>query len=126
MTDKPKVLVIDDEMITREALQMSLEDSFEIAVAESAEEAMQLLGTFKPSVILCDYAMPKKNGIDFYNEIRLKGDKTPVIILSAVADVVRKKKESISNADFLIMDKPWELNSLEKELKTLAEFQLHS
>ena len=81
-----KILVVDDEEELRELLKKKLEQSqFEVAVASSGEEALQICGTQKVDLVLLDIAMP---GMDGYQTCeKLKQDKVtqniPVLFLTA-------------------------------------------
>src|SRR3984893_628366 len=77
-----KVLVIDDEPQIRRALRAGLERSnYEVLLAGSGEEGLDLAALHNPDVIILDLAMP---GIDGYEVCRqLRGwSKNPIIVLS--------------------------------------------
>ena len=57
--DTPRLLIIDDEPIIRESLARKLAPSVDVAIAESAEAALELLrGGHRFDIILCDLMMP--------------------------------------------------------------------
>jgi CheY-like chemotaxis protein len=53
-----KVLIVDDVNIIREMIKAHLEDHFELALAENAEQAFGKVATFKPDAIVLDVQMP--------------------------------------------------------------------
>ncbi|MGZ3712899.1 MAG: hybrid sensor histidine kinase/response regulator, partial [Bdellovibrionota bacterium] len=85
-----KVLLVDDEPNTREAIQVALSFSgAEVKAASSAKEALALLKDFAADVILSDVAMPQEDGLAFMRKVRASNDqrirKIPAIAFSAFA-----------------------------------------
>ncbi len=77
-----KVLVIDDEPQIRRALRIGLEqNNYQVFLAASGEEGLDLAASRSPDLIILDLAMPGKNGFDVCRELR-EWSKTPVIVLS--------------------------------------------
>ncbi len=58
-----KLLIVDDEASLLSALQVALEDDFEIQLAQSVQEALGLVETFAPDIILTDFKMQGQNGL---------------------------------------------------------------
>ena len=78
-----KVLVVDDEDFHRELMQKLLSKlGYQVAVAESAEEAFTLLKQEKFPVILTDLIMLEMDGVEFCQMLRETDTKTVVIALS--------------------------------------------
>ncbi len=87
---KEKILLIveDDEILLR-ALHIQLKDSgFVLSTATDGELGIQLAQRLKPSVVLLDLVLPKKDGFDVLRD--LKADPSlkniPVIVLSNLGD----------------------------------------
>ncbi len=87
---KPKVLVIEDEMINREILAMMLREAYDLIFAETGSQAQQILKDQISSIslVLLDLNLPDMNGTVILRQ--LKGDtKTaalPVIVMTADQD----------------------------------------
>jgi DNA-binding response OmpR family regulator len=81
-----RVLIVDDDILTRELLEMSLarEELYTIASASDLQSARTALQQQDFDLVLLDLNLPDGNGFDMINHIRkvLKQD-TPVIILTA-------------------------------------------
>lgn len=79
-----RMLLVDDEFSIREASKVFLEKQGDIRVetAESAEEALRILGERKFDAIVSDYEMPDMDGISFLKTVRGRGDRTPFLIFS--------------------------------------------
>lgn len=61
-----RILLVDDEPGLREAVQAYLEDSgFEVIPAANAQQALQLLSTAQPQLIISDIMMPGMDGYQF-------------------------------------------------------------
>lgn len=88
MTDKAKILIVDDERFNINLLNDLLRNEYKIMVATNGEQALKAALTGKPDLILLDILMP---GIDGYEVLmRLKTDEEtaniPVIFISAIND----------------------------------------
>src|SRR5688572_3371930 len=82
-----KVLVAEDDSFLSDAYRAKLEKSgFEVSMAGDGEEAMKLLDTLVPDVILLDLVMPKKDGFTTLAEIRSRAPlkDVPIIVASNI------------------------------------------
>lgn len=71
MTNKKKILVIDDERITTQLVQVFLERyDFEVVCAYDGVEGIEVARAEKPDLILLDIVLPKKDGFDVCAELR--------------------------------------------------------
>jgi len=89
MSEKKKVLVIDDEPDTQTYFSTVLEDNgFEVMVAGNGQEGLAKAKEFPPDLITLDISMPEKSGIGCYRELRTgeRLSKIPVIIITGVSD----------------------------------------
>ena len=92
-----KILVVDDEDFHRELMQKLLSKlGYQVAVAESAEEAFSLLEREKFPVIITDLIMLEMDGVEFCQLIRETDNKTVVIALSGHSELynIDKLKEA--------------------------------
>jgi DNA-binding response OmpR family regulator len=66
-----KVLIADDEPSIVTSLEFLMQRSgYEVRVARDGDEAMRLVGSFRPHVVLLDVMMPRRSGVDVCREIR--------------------------------------------------------
>jgi DNA-binding NtrC family response regulator len=78
-----RVLIVDDERSVREVLRDYLTDmGDEVATAASGAEALEIVLTFRPHVILTDMVMPGMSGADLLGALRGAGVTVPVILIS--------------------------------------------
>jgi two-component system response regulator AtoC len=83
-----RVLVVDDEENVRLALTTLLKKhGYEVEVAASGRDALELLGRFGPDFVLTDVRMPHMSGVDLLGEIKARGAGTTVIVMSAFGRV---------------------------------------
>ena len=83
-SDKPHILVVDDDSGLRRVLQRFLKgNGFAVTLASSAVEAEKLLAQESYSLMVLDIMMPTESGIDFL--ARIRGKQTlPVLLYSAL------------------------------------------
>ncbi|MDR0880211.1 MAG: sigma-54 dependent transcriptional regulator [Clostridioides sp.] len=66
-----KILVVDDEMASRESMEMLLSGvGYQVSTAESANKALEILEKEYYPLVITDIMMPGVNGIDFLREIK--------------------------------------------------------
>ena len=123
-----KILLIEDHLFQREAMQMQLElittpKISQIKTADSGVEALKIMADFKPDVLLCDLKMPEMDGITFLSHISELMFTGSIIITSAsnqiVLDTVQKMCMSYHLKVIGAISKPVKMNVL-KELLHLA------
>lgn len=105
-TEKPKILLVEDDELTVRAYTHGLERAdFEVLSARDGDAASVLLKTEKPDLILLDMILPEKDGFELLEEMkadeRLKD--VPVIILSNLgqaSDIEQGRK--LGAVDYLV------------------------
>jgi DNA-binding response OmpR family regulator len=95
-------LIIDDDARLRQVLTRLLRSGGFDTVDEAAdgEEALRTLTNVHPDLILTDCQMPRMDGIAFVRQLRARGDRTPVIMLSGQGDphlVVTAVRAGVNN-----------------------------
>ena len=100
-----KVLVVDDSIVYRTKLQLSLSKNADIKVvacASSAEEATKKISWYSPDVITLDIEMPTIDGIAFLRELSPEKP-LPVIVVSSVKE---RSAEALKHGAFDFVQKP--------------------
>ncbi|WP_407693013.1 response regulator [Pseudomonas paeninsulae] len=88
MSDDLTVLVVDDELITRECLcNYFAEERYRVLAAATAEEAEQILARETVDLVLLDIRMPGKDGLTLTRELRVHSE-VGIILISARQDAV--------------------------------------
>ena len=111
------ILVVDDQFGVRSLLQSIFnDDGHEVKMAASGEQAIQLLNSFEPDLIVLDMKMPVMNGVETLVKIRALNSDVAVIMLSGYGD-----KQAIEQVNDLgisyYMAKPFDLFELRKRVK---------
>jgi two-component system chemotaxis response regulator CheB len=82
-----RVLVVDDEVELANLMEeILLLAGYKVDKAYDAEQGLEILRRRKTTLVLSDFQMPQKNGIEFYNEARKIGFKGDFVLISAHAD----------------------------------------
>jgi two-component system response regulator MprA len=114
-----RLLVVDDDPAVRDALALVLGlDGFEVSLAADGREAIRALGDERPDAIVLDVLMPELDGLEVCRRIRAAGDRTPVLMLTARAEV-RERVEGLEVGadDYLV--KPFAREELVARLRAL-------
>jgi two-component system, OmpR family, phosphate regulon response regulator OmpR len=83
-----KILVLDDDARLRDLLRRYLgEQGFAVQVADSAARLRDLLARERFDLIVLDVMMPQEDGLSVLKRLRSSGDTTPVLMLTAQAEV---------------------------------------
>ncbi len=78
------VLIVEDDPSILRGLQMNLGlEGFRTVCAHDGEEALAMVRSHKPDVVLLDLMLPKVGGLDVIKRLRVDDPDTPVIVLSA-------------------------------------------
>ena len=97
MTDKKKILVVDDEPDFCSIVQGQLEkEGFEVELAYNGVEGMQKVQADPPDAIVLDVMMPEKDGYEMCKELKADSNlcDIPVLLLTAVASHVTSTRYS--------------------------------
>jgi CheY-like chemotaxis protein len=83
----PHILVIEDDLELREPLvKMLTNDGHTVSVAGDGLEALHLLNTIRPDLIVTDVLMPKMDGIETIMELARSGNAVPIWSCPASVD----------------------------------------
>jgi CheY-like chemotaxis protein len=109
-----KVLVVDDEPEVRQVLhEFLVSRGYDVNVASDGHEALDLLQSIKPDLVLLDVAMPGLDGVETLKRIVALDPSLPVIMVTANADIgVTSKLLAIGAVDYV--PKPFDLDYLDQ------------
>jgi two-component system, NtrC family, response regulator AtoC len=83
-----RVLVVDDEENIRVVLRTVLRrHGYEVEIADSGEQALDLIDSFGPDFVLTDVRMPRIGGLELLSTLRAKNHPATVIVMSAYGNV---------------------------------------
>jgi DNA-binding response OmpR family regulator len=112
MTDRPKILVVDDEDEITGGLARFLERcGFAVRTAADGDLALEEIRDFPPDLIVLDILMPRMDGREVMRRLRAEGDWTPIIMLTQVTAQAERVFALNEGADDYI-DKPFDAQEL--------------
>ena len=116
MTDRARILVVDDEMGPRESLRMILKPRHDIATADSGEAALRTLKSFHPDLIFMDIKMPQMDGIELLRRIKGIDPSIEVVMITAYASL-ETVKNALTHGAFEYLIKPFSRQDLEETVR---------
>jgi two-component system KDP operon response regulator KdpE len=82
-SNKPSILVVEDELRIRRFVRSALEsEGCHVAEAETAQRGLSEIRTRKPDLVMLDLGLPDRDGVDFIRDVRRWSD-LPILVLSA-------------------------------------------
>ena len=93
MSDKKKIIIIDDDPHIVTFLTVLMEDNgYDTISAVNGREGLDKTRAERPDLILLDITMPEKSGVKFYREVRDDEDlaKIPVVMVTGVTEDFKK------------------------------------
>jgi two-component system response regulator AtoC len=118
------ILAIDDELSIRESYRIILSDAYRVYLAQDGATGLQILTEKHVDLILLDLTMPGMTGMDFLEQLDLRGEMVPVLIVtgSNTVDIAVKAMKKGAR-EFVI--KPFDVDDLmtlvERTLEELRE-----
>jgi DNA-binding response OmpR family regulator len=116
---EPLVLVVDDEVSVRQALERALRlEGFAVTTASGGRAALQEVAQRPPAVVVLDVMMPDLDGVSVVRRLRADGVDVPVCMLSARDEVSDRVAGLQAGADDYLV-KPFALPELTARLHAL-------
>lgn len=114
-----RVLLVEDDEILAEVVEEALSDRhYMVDVAKDGQTGIELAEAFTYDLILLDSVLPKVNGIDFCQQRRLLGDRTPILLMTAIDSSTNKVAGLDAGADDYLV-KPFDLQELLARMRAL-------
>lgn len=110
------ILIVDDELHTREGLAQALEEKFDVYQADNAEEAFNLLDAERFDVVLTDLRMAGPSGMSVV-DATVRQPHSPVCIMMTAYGEVETAVEAMKRGAFDFLPKPVNLEKLELLIK---------
>jgi len=117
------ILIIDDETGIRESLEALLQlEGYDVTLAACGEEGMARLAENPFDLVLLDFALPDRNGLEIMAEIRERDPQANVIMITAygtVENAVRAMQAGAAN----FVQKPWDNEKLLADIRAVIARQ---
>jgi CheY-like chemotaxis protein len=117
MANKLILVVEDDDSIgTMLVDALSQETKYSTILVTDGLQALQIMHTYKPSLVITDYRLPYINGIELYDRVHANNDlaDVPTILMSAYMP-----EEEIKKRQIISLHKPFELDELLETIELL-------
>ena len=104
MTDKAKILIVDDDPDLIESAKIVLETKYEVITASNGDEGVKKARDENPDLIILDVIMPVKDGFSAAEQIKKdeKLSEIPVIMLTSYAE--RKGETNIPTSKGMMLE----------------------
>ena len=120
MSEKLKVMVVDDEPIVGKRLKPALEKSgYEVEVYETGAEALKRIEETIFDIIVTDVRMDEIDGLDILAGVTAKSSHTKVIIITGYA-TIELAREALAKGAFDFIAKPFKPNDLREIIQKAA------
>ena len=114
-----EILVVDDDPALRAALDRALKlEGYRVSFAHDGRQALQMMTGASQDAVILDLGLPLMDGVEVCRRARERGDRTPVLMLTA-RDAVSDRVEGLDAGadDYLV--KPFALDELLARLRAL-------
>jgi len=115
-----KILVVDDNLDTRELTHLHLTtEGFVVVVASDGREGLYMAVAEQPDLIIADISLPKPGVIELLKQFRAQPelDNVPILVLTAFGN--EEMDQAIRAGAHRAMNKPVHLDSLMDEVREL-------
>jgi two-component system alkaline phosphatase synthesis response regulator PhoP len=114
-----KILVVEDEPAVAMGLTYALADEgYSVQLAKTGQEALQQAAAEPPDLFLLDLRLPDIDGLEVCRELRSRGCRQPILMLTA-RDTTRDKVEGLEAGADDYLTKPYELPELLARIRAL-------
>jgi len=127
MSKKNKVLIVDDDKHNLNICQITLSDAYDIEIAHDGAEALNMLDTFKPDVVLTDWEMPVLNGLELLKKIK-SNPATKNIQVVMMSGIMTKRENLLDALQYGIIDlirKPFDTIELKARINSVMQSVNH-
>ena len=115
---KPGILVVDDDAGIRENIADLLSsENYEVVSAANADEAMRVLESQRIDLLLTDFQMPGRNGVELIEAARRANHRVPAILMTAYLYMFEQMDER-RREGVTLLRKPFDAEEI---LQTVAE-----
>jgi DNA-binding response OmpR family regulator len=118
MNTKKRVLVVDDEPGIGKVLRIKLRlYGYEVITTTSGAEAIELIRTREPDIVLLDVLMPYVTGMDVLERVRTFSQ-VPIVVFTAKPDIIQFAMKLGANGS---ITKPFDPDQVVKKIETVLD-----
>ena len=115
-----RAMIVDDEVGVRESLRMVLKDAYDLVLAGSGTEALEVVAKAAPDVVLLDIVMPGMDGMEVLEELRTRHPNLPIVMLTATK-TVKTAVGAMKLGAYDYVTKPFDVEELRLILEKATE-----
>jgi two-component system response regulator VicR len=121
MSDKVKILIVDDEPLIRDALAFKLTKAgYTVETADDGEKAIEKIDNEKYDIVISDVMMPFISGFELLKILKERGSQAPVLLLTSLNSENAVLKDFDLGADDY-MTKPFSPEELSSRIKKMLK-----
>ena len=114
-----QIVVAEDDRAARESVTRALElEGYSVHAVGDGKSALTAVGTNGPDVLVLDLMMPQMDGLTVCRRLRLQGDRTPILIMTARTEISDRVSGLDAGADDYL-PKPFSLDELLARVRAL-------
>ncbi|MCW0484456.1 substrate-binding domain-containing protein [Gaoshiqia sediminis] len=124
-SERPRILLVEDDREVRSYIRECLEESYEILEAPNGKVALKMIEEEEPDLIVSDIMMPEMDGLELTHQLKndLKTCHIPIILLSAKSSLEQRLEGLEEGADSYI-PKPFSKDHLQIRIRKLLELRV--
>lgn len=123
MSQKPSVLIVDDESGILDTLRILLRnEGFDVTTAQGGKAGLEQIRTGHHEIILTDVRMPGVSGLDILAAAKEQDVMTPVILMTAQADL-RSAIDALNTGAYYYIQKPFSNDDLVAIMRRASEYR---
>ncbi|MEW6616750.1 MAG: sigma-54 dependent transcriptional regulator, partial [Thermodesulfobacteriota bacterium] len=117
-----RLLIVDDELGTRESLRMVFDKEYDIITAATGEEALRIIERLRPNMVLLDIIMPGMDGLTVLERIN-EIDKDIIVIMITATKTVKTAVYAMKLGAYDYITKPFDLDEIRLIIKNALSTQ---
>ena len=120
MSEKAKILLVDDNYDILDLLEVFLFGHYEIVTAQNGFEGLNMAEEMRPDIIITDIMMPVMDGIKFLNMLRKKPETALIPVVAITSFAKKMNVKSLMNMGFSgVVAKPFNREAILEVLAAL-------
>jgi DNA-binding NarL/FixJ family response regulator len=124
VTDKPTLVIADDQDEIRQVLKRIIERDGRLAIigeAKDGQQAISMVAESKPNVVILDLAMPNTNGMQAIPELLKVSPETRIVVFSSMAPFDGTAADALDLGASLVLGKDTPPRKLMKALLSVVD-----
>ena len=105
--NKPRILVLEDDVSIRESIVSYLSENFDCFEAKDGPSGLRITQTVKVDLVVCDYQMPKMNGQEFFSNLPDTYKEVPKILITGDLTEIEGLQDDIQ-----VVHKPFDMDEI--------------